>query len=110
MEDVRVDPTYIDKLCDSLATVRKSLDAAFGAPRSVTGGYPDKLNDSHGLTARAGASAVMAALDGSRAAVQKRLNECLTECDQALHAAKAMYVATDGAQRDVLNRQLNAGN
>ncbi|MEM6107697.1 hypothetical protein AAHS21_15865 [Mycobacterium sp. 050272] len=110
MENVIVDPTYIDNLRTSLAAVRTSVYAAFGAPRSVTGGYPDKLIDSHGLTARAGANAMMATLDGNRAAVQARLAECLTACDQALQAAKAMYAATDGAQRDVLDHQLDAGN
>jgi hypothetical protein len=109
VENVVVDPSYLDKLCDFLGKARTSLDTAFGSPRSTAGGYPDKLLDSHGVTARAGANAIMSTLDGSRQAVQTHLNDCLKACNDALQEAKKMYVATDQAQSDILSKQMNVG-
>ena len=108
MQNVKVDPDYLDRLTKFIGKARTSLDAGFGAPRSVSDSYPDKLFETHGVTARAGSNAIMAVLDAEREAVHTHLNKCLQLCDVLLQKAKGLYLATDAAQADSLSEQIKS--
>jgi len=108
VQQVKVDPTYLDMLSAFLDNAQQALDTAFGAPRA-SGGYPDKLKNTHGVTAVGGSNAIMSALDGKRGDVQTRLDEYLNDLQEKIQAAKKAYQATDHNHSGVLAAQINGG-
>jgi hypothetical protein len=106
VQNLAVDPSYLDKLRASLADAGKELESAFNAPSAAS--FGSKLRKSHGLTAFGGCGGLMQALDENRSAAQTHLRDCLKACDEALQNAKRHYLATDEAERAVLSKQIDA--
>jgi hypothetical protein len=105
VDQLRVNAKDLDNLKDSLEAAKKSFDTGFDAPRTV-GQLPDKLFNTHGVTARPGTASIMTVIDRNRKDVQTHLGKVIEAAKEALENAKKAYLATDETHAENVAQQM----
>ncbi|MEM6107690.1 type VII secretion target [Mycobacterium sp. 050272] len=106
MDGLRVTPEELTALKNELGEAKKAIDAGFNAPEHV-GGYPDKIEDTHGFSSRIAVYRMLEVLSNNRADVHTKMTAAITDLQASLQAASAMYRNTDESHAGVLKQQVD---
>jgi hypothetical protein len=105
MNELRITPDELTALKNELGEAKKAIDAGFNAPEHV-GGYPDKIEDTHGYSSRVAVYRMLEVLSNNRADVHTKMTAAIADLQAKLQAAEAIYRNADESHANILQQQV----